>query len=93
VPVDKLFFAYIIHNLFEVEKEKAPGGIIKTITKEALSDFKIKLPSILEQQTIAACLSPIDGLISAQAQKLDALKTHKNGLMQQLFPSPQEAEA
>lgn len=91
-PIDKLFFAYIIHNLFEVEKEKAPGGIIKTITKEALSDFKIKLPCILEQQKIAACLSTIDELISTQAQKLDALKTHKIGLMQQLFPFPEEVE-
>jgi type I restriction enzyme S subunit len=92
-PIDKVFFAYIMHNLFEVEKEKAPGGIIKTITKEALSDFKIKLPCILEQHKIAACLSPIDELISAQAQKLDALKTHKIGLMQQLFPSPEEVGA
>ena len=92
-PIDKLFFAYIIHNLFEVEKEKAPGGIIKTITKEALSDFKIRLPHILEQHKIAACLLPIDELIAAQTQKLAALKTHKNGLMQQLFPSPEEVEA
>jgi type I restriction enzyme S subunit len=92
-PIDKLFFAYIVHNLFEVEKENAPGGIIKTITKEALSDFKIKLPCILEQQKIAACLFPIDELISAQTQKLDALKTHKIGVMQQLFPSPEGAEA
>jgi type I restriction enzyme S subunit len=76
-----------------VEKEKAPGEIIKTITKEALSDFRIKLPSILEQQKIAACLSPIDELISAQAHKLDALRSHKNGLMQQLFPFPEEVEA
>ena len=29
-------------------------------------------------------------LISAQTQKLAALKTHKKGLMQQLFPSPEE---
>ena len=39
-----------------------------------------------EQQKIADCLSSLDDLIMAETQKLDALKTHKKGLMQQLFP-------
>jgi type I restriction enzyme S subunit len=86
-PTEKLFFAYVIQNLFEIEKEKAPGGIIKTITKEVLSDFKVKLPTLPEQQKIAACLSSLDELITAHSKKLDALKKHKKGLMQQLFPA------
>lgn len=49
-------------------------------------------PSCLEQQKIADCLSSLDDLITAQNQKLDALKTHKKGLMQQLFPNPNEIE-
>ncbi len=32
--LDKTFFAYLLFLLFEIEKLKAPGGIIKTITKE-----------------------------------------------------------
>ena len=43
-----------------------------------------------EQQRIASCLSSLDALIAAEKQKLEALKTHKRGLMQQLFPSPDE---
>ena len=43
-------------------------------------------PSFEEQQKIAACLSSVDDLITAQTQKLAALKAHKKGLMQQLFP-------
>jgi type I restriction enzyme S subunit len=39
-----------------------------------------------EQQKIADCLTSVNELISAHGQKLDALKTHKTGLMQQLFP-------
>ena len=39
-----------------------------------------------EQQKIADCLSSLDELIAAQARKVDALKAHKEGLMQQLFP-------
>jgi type I restriction enzyme, S subunit len=88
-PIDKVFFSRVIQNLFDIEKEKAPGGIIKTITKESLSDFKVKYPTIDEQQRIATCLSSLDALITAETQKLEALKTHKKGLMQQLFPSPE----
>ena len=74
-PTEKLFFAYVIQNLFEIEKQKAPGGIIKTITKESLSDFAVKLPGHSEQQKIADCLASLDELITLEAQKLDTLKT------------------
>lgn len=84
--IDKVFFAYVLFMLFEIEKEKAPGGIIKTITKEVLSDFIINIPNLSEQQKIASCLSSLDEVISAHSQKLDLLKDHKKGLMQNLFP-------
>ncbi|MDP2525647.1 restriction endonuclease subunit S [Maribacter dokdonensis] len=87
---DKLFFAYVIQMLFEIEKQKAPGGIIKTITKEVLTSFVIKLPKIKEQQKIAQCLSAADELIEAQTRKIEALQEHKKGLLQQLFPSINE---
>jgi len=47
---------------------------------------------LLEQQRIADCLSSLDDLITAQSQKIDALKTHKKGLMQQLFPVMDEVQ-
>jgi type I restriction enzyme S subunit len=49
-------------------------------------------PTTAEQQKIAECLSSVDELIAAQARKLDALKTHKKGLMQQLFPREGETQ-
>ena len=42
---------------------------------------------------VADCLSSFDALIAAQAKKLDALRTHKRGLMQQLFPSLEADES
>ena len=45
-----------------------------------------------EQQKIADCLCSLDELIAAQARKVDALKTHKKGLMQQLFPREGETQ-
>ncbi len=43
-----------------------------------------------EQQKIADCLSSLDDLITAQAEKIEMLKVHKKGLMQGLFPSAEE---
>lgn len=53
------------------------------------SDFftlKVLVPTLAEQQKIADCLSELDEMISAQQQKVEALKEHKKGLMQKLFP-------
>ena len=56
--------------------------------------FDLQMPPVFdEQQKIASCLSSLDALIAAQTDKLDALKTHKKGLMQQLFPSPEAVGA
>ena len=43
-----------------------------------------------EQQKIASCLSTLDALISAQAEKIEQLKLHKKGLMEGLFPKIKE---
>jgi len=52
--------------------------------------LELHVPKPLEQQRIASCLSSLDAVITAETQKLEALKTHKKGLMQQLFPSLKE---
>jgi type I restriction enzyme S subunit len=66
-------------------------GQNNNLSKEFLSTIVLRVPEPEEQQRIADCLTNIDNLIAAQTQKLEALKTHKKGLMQQLFPSPEEA--
>ncbi len=52
----------------------------------------LPISSPCEQQKIADCLSSLDELIAAQARKVDALKAHKNGLMQKLFPREGETQ-
>jgi len=52
-------------------------------------ELRVSVPTVAEQQRIADCLSALDARIAAEADKLGALKTHKKGLMQQLFPSPE----
>ena len=55
-------------------------------------NFIFPFPSLPEQQKIADCLTSLDNLITAQAQKIEALKQHRKGLMQQLFPSADEIQ-
>jgi type I restriction enzyme S subunit len=62
------------------------------ISKDAFFGVEIPTPTWAEQQKIADCLSSVDELIVAQAHKVDALKTHKKGLMQQLFPREGETQ-
>ncbi|PTB98081.1 restriction endonuclease subunit S, partial [Marinobacter sp. Z-F4-2] len=68
-------------------KKEAQGAKVLGISSGRLSRIKVCYPSDREeQQKIADCLSSLDALITAQADKVDTLKTHKKGLMQQLFP-------
>lgn len=65
------------------------GQAITRITLAKLGEYPIAYPSKEEQHRIADCLSSLDARIAAQAAKIESLKTHKRGLMQQLFPSPE----
>jgi type I restriction enzyme S subunit len=67
---------------------RAHGSL--SINDEDLMSMPIPRPSgkssLFEQQQIAECLSSLDAVIAAQSERLDALKTHRKGLLQQLFP-------
>lgn len=86
-PTHVGFWAYTIQNKFEIERKKAPGGTIKTITKEALSSFEISLPSLPEQTAIGSFFQDIDQLISLQQRKLEVLKEQKKTYLKLLFPA------
>ena len=64
----------------------------KMISYKQFSELRLPVPSPAEQQKIADCLNSLDELIAAQARKVDALKTHKKGLMQKLFPREGETQ-
>ncbi len=67
----------------------SPGGAgrNKTLGQKEFENLEFLLPSTVEEQNeIANFLSSIDTLIAIQSQKVDALKNHRNSLMQQLFP-------
>ena len=86
---DFIFQYFKNHGL----KTVISGSAQPQITRAGLAPLVIFFPKPDEQERIASCLSRLDALIPAETQKLEALKTHKKGLMQQIFPSPEEVEA
>lgn len=98
MTVFRTIAAKFIIQLFQTEayeKQVAAdlGATINSINGNQLKKYKFLVPEAEEQQVIADCLSSLDDLITAQAQKIEALKTHKKGLMQQLFPVLDEVPA
>lgn len=71
----------------------AGDGVVPAVNKSAIESIAVVYPQIEEQQKIAGCLSSVDDMVAAQSEKLEALETHKRGLMQQLFPSLAELDA
>ncbi|SDG03124.1 type I restriction enzyme, S subunit [Rhodobacter capsulatus] len=94
---DRKLSNWFLYHLLQQSKplfdRAATGSTIKTIGLQFFVDLRFRIPSRLEQQRIADCLNSLDGLITAEARKLDTLKTHKKGLMQQLFPQVGEDDA
>lgn len=70
----------------------ADTSTIPQINNKHIIPHGVVIPTKLEQQKIAACLSSFDELIAAQSEKLEALKAYKKGLMQRLFPNPKTDE-
>lgn len=87
--VNAFWYYWIIRHKYELLK-KASGSTFPEIGKNELVQIKALKPQRKEQQKIALCLSSLDEVISAHNQKLELLKEHKKGLMQNLFPKEGE---
>lgn len=89
------FLAFTVshYNTQDQIRNNVGAGAIPNISQEIISKLKILLPpdkKRKEQQKIASCLTSLDEVINTHSQKLELLKDHKKGLMQNFFP--QEGE-
>lgn len=81
---------FIYYTLLKRQKDivsKYLQGGQGNLSGEIIKSIDFYIPQKIEQQKIADCLSSLDDLIEATAQKVDALKEHRKGLMQRLFPA------
>ena len=65
---------------------RCTGSNYPAINPSVFASIHVAQPRKPEQQKIADCLGSLDDLIAADGRKLEALRQHKQGLMQQLFP-------
>ena len=84
-------FLYLIFQQINWYKYNEAGGV-PSLSKTTIGEINVFVPvekkgDLKEQQKIANCLSSLDDLIEATAQKVEKLKEHKKGLMQRLFPA------
>lgn len=89
IEINEYFYKFYFKTpIFIRDLNKNLEGIRdgKMVSFKQFSDIKLPYPNLTEQQKIADCLASLDELIAANAQKLEALKAHKKGLMEQLFP-------
>lgn len=90
IDSDYLYY-FILSDLSQTYfLNSAAGSGVKNLNIKIVRQLSIFFSYKKEQQKIAACLTALDDLISAQTQKIAKLKTHKRGLMQQLFPAIDE---
>jgi type I restriction enzyme S subunit len=83
---DELFFLYFLAIHLKAIEEKTARTTVKHLSHSVVEKINEPLPKPQEQQKIASCLSSLDEVIVAHSQKLELLKDHKKGLMQNLFP-------
>jgi type I restriction enzyme S subunit len=81
------------HFLTDYAQSNSIGLGQTRISLKELYKQSITLPSLSEQLRIAGCLDSLDSLIISHTQKLESIKKHKAALMQNLFPSLNEADA
>ncbi len=94
-PNEEIFNSnFLYHNLdsrYDELRRISTGGEGRGgLNLQIIKSLKIKLPSLPEQQKIAACLSALDEEITSQSQRVAGLAVHKKGLLQGLFPSAGE---
>ena len=86
----KYHYEYVYYLItYNVKRLKQLAGqtAVPIITKKKFEEFEVyTVENYDEQQKIADCLSSLDELIEATSRKVEILKEHKKGLMQQLFP-------
>ena len=68
-------------------RRESQGAKVLGLSPGRLATIPVSFPSDqAEQNRIAECLTSLDELIATEGRKLEALRTHKKGLLQYLFP-------
>jgi type I restriction enzyme S subunit len=89
--VNLFWFYWVLKHKNELIR-RSSGSTFKEIGKTEINSIPTLSPNKEEQCKIANCLFSLDTLISSESDKLDYLKDHKKGLLQQLLPAVEETK-
>lgn len=84
------FVFSVLANQSDAIASLAGRHAVPIINKTTFASVMIRQPKFAEQKKIADVLVSLDNLITAHSQKIQLLKVFRTGLMQGLFPSPEE---
>lgn len=84
---DSLFIYHYLKSQKESIINRYLQGGQGNLSGAIINALPIPIPSLAEQQRIAACLSAADEMIASTNRKLEQLKAYKKGLIQKLFPA------
>jgi type I restriction enzyme S subunit len=86
--LDSRFLFYFLSKYIDVLRNQSIGGVIKYIKIGNLTDAKIPLPPLAEQQKIAAILDAADSLRQKDQQLIDHYTTLSQSLFLEMFGDP-----
>ena len=85
-PTETVDIGFLCEYLESLDyKNIASGSAQPKITKSALSDIKVKLPSACEQLKIASILTSVDEVIENTQKQIDKLQDLKKATMNELL--------
>ena len=83
--LNKYFFAIQLKLRFEIERVKARGTTIKTITKEEFSNFSINIPPLPTQKQIVSRLDKLSSKVRAIEEKYQKMVEECDALKQAML--------
>lgn len=79
------YLFYFLNYKYHFIRELSNSGGQENLSSSIIKELKVPIPSLLEQQKIAAILSKWDELIETQTQLIAAKEKQKTSLMQKLL--------
>ena len=89
IEISKSFFVYQVESILEKAASEVHGATMKHLTKPVFDALTFYLPSLDEQQKIAAVLDKISGLITKHRQQLDKLDELVKSRFIEMFGEPE----
>lgn len=81
------YFYYVFSKSFYKRvRSMTAKTSVDSVRMEMITDMKISIPTIEEQQKIASLFTELDALIQSAEKELEGYKELKQGMLQKMFP-------